>query len=169
MTTTLSTSRLRLEPCRDAHLDALHELWVDADVRRFLFDDREVSREDAASFVRASEDSFAARGYGLWVFFERGSDEVGGFAGFLVSEDGAPNLIFGTRPRLWGRGYAREAGTALIAHAFDALQVARVVADVDEPNEASVRTLEALGMKRTGRAVVDGRPLLYFERTKDEG
>jgi [ribosomal protein S5]-alanine N-acetyltransferase len=169
MSVHLVTERLDLRPCSIEHLDALYQLWTDTDVRRFLFDGRAISREDAASFIDASEKGFAARGYGLWAFFERGSNEIAGFAGFLVSEDDAPNLMFATHPRLWGRGYARDASTAVIAYAFDTLGLARIVADVDEPNAASVRTLEALGMTRTRRVVVDGRPLLYFERMKDEG
>jgi ribosomal-protein-alanine N-acetyltransferase len=164
MAVNLVTERLDLRPCGAELLDALYQLWTDADVRRFLFDDRVISREDVASFVDASEEGFATRGYGLWAFFERGSEEIAGFAGFLASEDDAPNLVFATHPRLWGRGYAREASTVVIAYAFDTLGLARIVADVDEPNSASVRTLEALGMTRTRRGVVDGRPLLYFER-----
>jgi RimJ/RimL family protein N-acetyltransferase len=38
-----------------------------------------------------------------------------------------------------------------------------VRADVDEPNLASIRVLEKLGMARTGRRIVNGRPLLDFE------
>jgi RimJ/RimL family protein N-acetyltransferase len=38
-----------------------------------------------------------------------------------------------------------------------------VAADVDEPNQASVRVLDKLGMRRTGRRVVNGRPILDYE------
>ncbi|MDQ3252964.1 MAG: GNAT family N-acetyltransferase, partial [Acidobacteriota bacterium] len=74
-----------------------------------------------------------------------------------------PSLIFGTRPQLWGRGYAVEAARAVLRYACDVLGLRRVVADVDEPNAASIRVLERLGMTRTRRAIVNGRPLLYYE------
>jgi RimJ/RimL family protein N-acetyltransferase len=70
--------------------------------------------------------------------------------------------VFGTRPQLWGQGYAREATAAVLRYVFDELGLEQVVADVDEPNTASIRTLESLGMARTGRAMVNGRPLLYY-------
>jgi len=39
----------------------------------------------------------------------------------------------------------------------------KVEADVDEPNKASIRVLEALGMSRTQREIVNEHPLLYYE------
>lgn len=163
MTPLLHTDRLRLRPCRIDDLDSLHELWTEADVRRFLFDDRQISEEEARSFIDASAVNFTERGYGLWLFFEHQSDLIAGFAGLLHSSQEPPSLIFGTRPQLWNSGYAREAARAVLRYAFDVLGTERVVADVDEPNEASVRVLEALGMSLVRRAIVNGRPLLYYE------
>lgn len=159
----LHTDRLRLQPCKIDDLDSLHELWTETDVRRFLFDDRQISRKEARLFVNASAANFTNRGYGLWLFFEDQHDLIAGFAGLLDSSQGPPSLIFGTRPQLWGRGYAKEAARAVLRYAFDVLGLERAVADVDEPNEASIRVLEALGMSQTRRAIVNGRPLLYYE------
>ena len=39
MEATLTTRRLELRPCAPADLDALHALFTDADVRRWLWDD----------------------------------------------------------------------------------------------------------------------------------
>ena len=159
----IHSDRLRLRPCRGDDLDALHELWTEAGVRRFLFDDRSIYREEVQSFVEASAASFADHGYGLWLFSEHRSNFVAGFAGLFHSSEESPSLLFGTRPQLWGRGYASEAAGAVLRHAFEMLRLEGVVADVDEPNTASIRVLEKLGMTRTRRAIVNGRPLLYYE------
>ena len=66
------------------------------------------------------------------------------------------------RDDLVGNGYATEAAAAVLRHCFATIHLTRIAADVDEPNEASVRVLEKLGMSRVGRRVVDGRPLLDF-------
>lgn len=164
MTQVLHTDHLRLRPCRGDDLEALHKLWALAEVRRFLFDDRRISREEAQTFIEASAESFINQGYGLWLFSERHSDVIAGFSGLLYSaDDGLPSLIFGTRPPCWGRGYAGEASAAVLRHAFEVLGLERVVADVDEPNAASIRVLEKLEMTRIRRAVVNERPLLYYE------
>jgi RimJ/RimL family protein N-acetyltransferase len=50
----------------------------------------------------------------------------------------------------WGKGYMNEALTALIAHAFEVLDLRRLEADVDPRNTRSIRTLERLGFQREG-------------------
>lgn len=157
------TAALDLRPSSPGDVDVLHSIWTDPRVRRFLFDDREISREEARGFLDRSEECFGEKGYGLWLFFEKGTAAVAGFVGLLLSPAGEPSLIFGTRPDLWGRGYASGAASAVLAHAFDSLRLPRVLADVDEPNRASIRVLEKLGMRRTRRAIVNERPLLYYE------
>lgn len=44
----LHADRLRLRSCQIADFDSLHELRAEADVRRFLLDDRQFSREEGA-------------------------------------------------------------------------------------------------------------------------
>lgn len=163
MTYLLHTERLHLRPCELEDLDFLHELWTEADVRRFLFDDRQISREEAKSFIETSVANFTNHGYGLWLFFENQSKLIAGFAGFLNSSQELPSLIFGTQPLFWGRGYATEAARAVLHYAFDVLGLECIVADVDEPNQASIRVLEKLAMSRTRQAIVNERPLLYYK------
>ncbi|PSN15634.1 hypothetical protein C7293_06570 [filamentous cyanobacterium CCT1] len=108
------TENLSLRSCTMNDLDAAHQLWNEADVRHFLFDDRQISVEEAKSFIEASVVSFANHGYGIWLFFENRSDHVAGFSGLLHSPQGSPSLIFGTRPQLWGKGYAKEATLSIL-------------------------------------------------------
>ncbi|MEO1349232.1 MAG: GNAT family N-acetyltransferase [Cyanobacteria bacterium J06635_15] len=159
----LRTERLSLRPCQMSDIGAIHQLWTGSDVRRFLFDDRQITHEEAKSFIEASVVSFASHGYGIWLFFEHQNDQMAGFSGLLHSLQSSPSLIFGTRPQLWGRGYAKEATLSVLRYAFDVLGLKKVEADVDEPNQASIRVLEALGMSRTRRAIINDCPLLYYE------
>ena len=50
----------------------------------------------------------------------------------------------------WNRGYAREAGRAVLAFAFGTLQLHRLGADCDPRNVASARLMEQLGFTREG-------------------
>jgi ribosomal-protein-alanine N-acetyltransferase len=135
-------------------------------VRRYLFDDREASREEARGFFESSAGSWRERGYGWWTVRERGREELGGFVA-LQGGEGDPSLMYGLAPELWGRGYVTEAARAVLDHAFESLELPRVVADVDRPNTASVRVLEKLGMARTREAQVAGRPILYYALTRE--
>lgn len=148
----------------------VHALWTNEHVRYFLFDGRVISLDEARLFVEGSLTNFAQYGYGLWLVFPaRDSYRLVGFAGFMRLEGETPGLIYGVHPDFCGCGYATEAARAVLRYAFEELSLSQVKADVDEPNVASVRVLEKLGMRRTGRAVVEGRPLLYFERSRVAG
>jgi RimJ/RimL family protein N-acetyltransferase len=161
MRSELDTARLHLRPASAADLEALHRLWSDPDVRRHLFDDRTVSLDEARGLLARSDAGFADRNLGIWCADLRADGAMVGFAGFLHS-DGEPDLIYGLHPSQWGRGLAGEAARRVIEHAFTLPAVANVVASVDEPNRASIRLLERLGMRRTRRSVADGKPLLYY-------
>lgn len=159
------TTRLRLRPCRVGDAELLHALWTEKSVRRFLFDERVISPDEARAFVEASAANFEQCGYGLWLVFAH--DELIGFAGFLRLEEETPNLVYGIHPDHWGKGYATEAACVVLSYALESLVVPLVKADVDEPNVLSVRVLEKLGMRRTGRDMVAGRPIVYFEASRD--
>jgi ribosomal-protein-alanine N-acetyltransferase len=166
----LETARLLLRPSCVEDSERVHALWADERVRLFLFDGRAISPDEARSFIEESVSNFEDHGYGLWLVFERRRPgRLVGFAGLLRSDGESPNLLYGIHPDFWGRGYATEAAGAVLRYAAESLSVARVRADVDEPNVASVRVLEKLGMRCVGRAVVTGRPLLYFERPSTAG
>lgn len=164
----LETSRLRLRPCRVEDSGRAHGLWTVEGVRRFLFDGRAISTDEARSFVEASVEGFERDGYGLWLAFARDGERLVGFAGLLRSDDEAPNLVYGVHPDFWGEGYATEAARAVLSYALKRLALPKVKADVDESNVESVRVLEKLGMKIVKRAVPEGRPLLYFELSSPE-
>src|SRR5262245_48575997 len=103
----LRTPRLRLRPYRIEDVDALHALWTDPGVRRYLWDDVTIERERAAEAVGSSVADWAARRYGQWVIAEPTTDSLMGFCGFRPadwSEDA--ELLVGLYPRHWGQGLA---------------------------------------------------------------
>lgn len=154
----LSTPRLSLEPAADTDLDVLWAIWRDPDVRRYLFDDQPVTRERAAGIVL---DCLAQRadGLGLWMMRERSAAEVIGCAGLLrvaTSAQYDPRLtgaiepLVVLAPRVWRRGYAREALDAILAYGFGALGLPQIAAVNDAPNAASDRLVRHLGFRLAG-------------------
>ncbi len=166
MSCVLETTRLQLRPCQIEDIQLVHTLWTNDRIRYFLFDNRVISSDEARSHIEDSLANFEQYGYGLWLVFVGDIDCLVGFAGFLPSEEGTPSLIYGVHPDRWGYGYATEAASAVLGYALEKLALPKVRADVDEPNIASVCVLEKLGMRRTGREVVNGHPLLYFEKLR---
>ena len=147
---TLRTARVELRPLTARDVDAVHDVWADPDVRRYLWDDVVISRDRAAEVVAASDADFTARGYGLWGLYGGRERALIGFAGGRPTEGGPPELLYGLRPAWWGRGLAGEAVGAVLDHLFDSARLPEVVASADVPNTASARLLARLGMTFDG-------------------
>jgi RimJ/RimL family protein N-acetyltransferase len=64
------------------------------------------------------------------------------------AEHGGGELGYVLNPEFTGRGYATEAGHALLALAFDGLGLHRVVGRIDARNAASAAVLRRLGMRQ---------------------
>ena len=94
-----------------------------------------------------------------WAVWERATGElVGDCSLFFADEHGEWELAYGIRRDRWGRGYATEAAQACVRHGFDELGLAKIVADVDPTNAASIRVLEKCGFEHVGG---EGDYLLY--------
>lgn len=75
---------------------------------------------------------------------------VGGIGIDMGGEHG-PELGYWITPAAWGRGYATEAGRAVLRIARDTLRLRRVVSGHFVDNPASGRVLTKLGFRPTGR------------------
>jgi RimJ/RimL family protein N-acetyltransferase len=135
-------------------LPAFLRQWNTAEVGRFLWDGKPVSREMAEAVHAASEQSFAARGYGLFslrTLEARAEDDPMGFCGLRVAAGQPdPELLFGLASCAGGRGYATEAGAAVLQFAFTTLVLPTITAGANPGNLASIRVLERLGFTHTG-------------------
>lgn len=159
----LLTPRLALRPCTLADVPALHALWIDPDVRRWLWDGMVIPEASARDVVEESLATFAARGFGQWVVNVREGGLLRGFAG-LRPFGGADDveLLYALGPAHWGTGIATEAARAVLGHGFGTLALPRIAARADSPNAASVRVMERLGLRFEGERVVQGRPTMHY-------
>jgi ribosomal-protein-alanine N-acetyltransferase len=156
----LQTPRLQVAPMTAGELDRLHDLLVLPEVRRFLCDDRVLPREMVGSLL-ATGIARQAEGLGFWSIL---TEEEGwiGLLGLLPVEGaslearpdfaGEVEPVIALHPAAHGRGYATEALSAALGHAFGSLRLARVVALADVPNAASVALLRRVGFAELGRA-----------------
>jgi ribosomal-protein-alanine N-acetyltransferase len=149
----LRTKRLTLRPATSGDLTQLHALWSLPDVRRFLFDDQDVSLELATSVLGACLEC-SPSGYGLWLVHLAEGSELLGCVGLLPTQTavehepalaGLLEAIASFAPIHWHRGYAHEALVAVVHHAFTTLEQSTLAAVNDVPNVASERMLRRLG------------------------
>jgi RimJ/RimL family protein N-acetyltransferase len=147
----LETERLRLRPFEAADLDALHEIYSDAGVVRYLYEAQR-SREELRPVLERKRAStgVGAEGDGLnaaVVLCESGA-LVGDVSLFWLSETHRQaELGFVMHPAWHGRGYATEAARPFLAFAFETLCAHRVIGRTEARNVGSARVLEKLGMR----------------------
>jgi RimJ/RimL family protein N-acetyltransferase len=120
--------------------------------------DRNVrTAEDAVRYLADGPiKSYAQHGHGLYAVVLKETGQPIGMCG-LIKRDKFPDIDVGYAflPEFWSKGYAREAVMAALEEAR-ALGRTRVIAIVSPGNAASIRLLEKLGFKKTGRTTMSG-------------
>ncbi len=115
-------------------------------VARWLWDASPVPLQTVADLISRSARTFDQAGWGLWALRPAHQAPLVGVSG-LASFEHAPaiELLYSLAPTHWSRGLATEAATAVLAYAFDTLAVPEVLANTDDANHPSIRTLTRLG------------------------
>jgi RimJ/RimL family protein N-acetyltransferase len=109
--------------------------------------------------------SYERFGFGLLLVERKEDGEPIGMCGLLKRdwlED--VDLGFALRPPFWGRGYAFEAASAVLADARSTLARSRIVAITSLANDPSIQLLGKLGfrLEHVGRFTEDGEELRLF-------
>jgi [ribosomal protein S5]-alanine N-acetyltransferase len=161
----MSTRRLRLEPVRLGDLDAMHGIVNETSVCRFLFDNQATSRERVRTLLDSSERQFRESGTGIWALRTHDNDRMIGF--FCLSPlivEHEKELGFALSSVHWGKGYATEAGVALIDYVREHLGWERLQASTDLGNNRSILTLWRLDFVESALIRGPAGPLRVFKR-----
>lgn len=152
----LVTARLRLREFRDDDWEPLFEMERRPEVVRYLT--KEVQSEaDVREYVQGIRVSAVEVPRMVYDFALtlHGDDRMLGRCGMrrTDTEPREAMLWYVVAPEHQGRGYAAEAARAVMAYAFDELQLHRVFADCDPRNPASARVMEKIGLRREAHLV----------------
>lgn len=154
----LETERLWIRLYRDSDADRVFDTLSRWEVATWLGDTPRamVDHEEAVQRVaRWRSITEADPRYGVWASQVKATGVVAGCALLVPAPDpdqrygGAIEIGWHLHPDSCGRGYAREAGTAVMAKGF-ADGLADVHAFVAPANTPSARVCESIGMRRHG-------------------
>lgn len=92
--------------------------------------------------------SYERSGFGLYLVFLRRTGDPIGMCG-LLKRDTLPDVDVGFAflPAHWGKGYAFESASAVLAHGRSTFGLKRIVAITSPDNVASIKVLEKIGLK----------------------
>ncbi len=147
----LEGERVRLRPYRNDDIDALYAIYSDPAVMRFWSYPPWIDRAQADDYLQRDRD-YVGDGMLAWGIALREDDVLIGTATLygIDRAQGRAEVGYALGCAHWGRGYAQEALRLALAHAFDALRLRRIEADVDPRNTGSCRLLERIGFQREG-------------------
>lgn len=157
----IETLRLRLQPITADDLDALAQMWAEADVMRYL--PGGVPRSVAATQTELNYmlAHWSQYGFGTWALrFKDTSqqefigycelqylhEEPCGVSAEIARQVKEVEIGYGLAQPYWGQGIASEAAAAALRYGFEVVKLPRIVAAIHEDNIASRRILEGLGM-----------------------
>jgi RimJ/RimL family protein N-acetyltransferase len=159
---TLHTSRLRLEPFAERHIEGLQAMNSCPEVMRYLGGEPEARQQTEAGVARV-ERCWAAWGTSWWAFLGATNGRVvgAGCIQYLRREAEPPEdlsslvanpMEIGWRlhPDFWHQGFATEAAQAMATFAFGRFQISELLAVRKPDNIDSRRVMERLGMSFRG-------------------
>jgi len=152
MDAVIKTDRLRLRQWRPEDVEPFDRFTNTQNVMRWLGGVQ--TREKIAEVINRLTGWQEERGFTFWAVERKADAALLGFCGIKIA-DGPGSSVTGEheigwrlREDAWGQGYAREAATASLDHAFDVLGAERVIALTVVENSASWGLMERLGMHR---------------------
>jgi RimJ/RimL family protein N-acetyltransferase len=147
---TLRGSKVLLRWLTAEDVDALHEIFSDPEVARYLAIPRQRSREESERFLAEIHEGFRTRSLYQWGIEHAGRLIGTCTLGGIDWENRRAEIGFVLGRSSWGQGLMPGALALLIDHSFGDLGLHRIEADVDPRNGASLRLLDKLGFRREG-------------------
>ncbi len=145
----ITTERLVLTALGMAFLPSVNEYALDAENTKYMCHLPNKSSQETETFLRKVE---AEWDKAKPAFYEFAMLHEGRHIGAVCVyfEDGVGELGWIVNKRYWGHGFAYEGAMALIQFCTQHMGTTHFVAHCDTENVASYKTMEKLGMVRTG-------------------
>jgi RimJ/RimL family protein N-acetyltransferase len=161
----LRSERLALVPLAPEHLVYEIELESDSEVMHYLGGPTASEAEIERAHMRRIAMSEKVDGLGFWMAFatdtvdpdNSATPSAERFVGLMMlppahgpdqpDDPGVADLGYRLARQAWGRGYGLEAARCLLAHAFETVELQRVIAQTRSDNERSRRLLTTAGLR----------------------
>jgi RimJ/RimL family protein N-acetyltransferase len=152
---TLNTARLILRPFTLADAPDVQRHVSDRDIAAMTLSiPHPYPDGGAAKWIATHAEKYAAGALAVFAIIESQSSALAGSIGLTADKgpgQGRAELGYWIAKTFWGRGYATEAGRAIIAFGFQSLGLNKIHAAVFTKNPASHRVIRKIGMQWEGR------------------
>lgn len=149
---TLAAPRVALRWLTEADVGALYGIFSNSTVMRYWSTLPMSDIAQAGKLVADIHEGFRSQRLFVWGVSRLEDDRIIGTCTLFAinAPQGRAELGYVLGHEYWGRGYMKEALTALVNFAFRTLAMRRLEADVDPRNVGSLHAVERLGFRREG-------------------
>ena len=143
----METERLVLRRYTEKDKTNFIALFTDAAVMKYV-GDGVLTTEQAEAFWQKLFEKLYPQNFNIWAIFAKEDSAYVGHAGIYPrptrKEDWG--FVYFLNRKTWGKGYATEIARRIIKFGFEELNLAEVLATVDDEHSASIHVLEKAGM-----------------------
>jgi RimJ/RimL family protein N-acetyltransferase len=159
-----TTERLLVRHFTPDDLDDFAALCADPLAMRYMGDGETLPRSEVERWIGICQQKYATRGYGTSAVFERASSRFIGYCGVVRAPDrDFDEIVYAYHVAFWGKGYATEAGRAMLAYVFARSPLDQIWATIHGENANSLRVAGKLGMHFVrAEQDEDGSSTMYY-------
>ncbi|HEY8313502.1 MAG TPA: GNAT family N-acetyltransferase [Candidatus Baltobacteraceae bacterium] len=140
----IETQRLLIRKWMPSDVDAATAIYGDPEVMRFI-PVGPLSREQTARMIERFVDEDERSGFGLWPVIAKETGAIVAECGLhTLAETGEVEIGWLFARDAWGKGYATEAGRAVLEFGFGEARLRRIVCLIDRENHRSVAVANRL-------------------------
>ena len=165
---TLETQRLRLRELRLDDFEAVHAMWCEPLVYKYILG-RASTREESWKGILNAIGHWKLLTYGVWALEEKHSGNFSGQLGFLnykrdivPSLDETPELGWVLNTASHNKGFATEALNAIVAWGDSHLEQRTTCCIIAPENAASIRVADKLSFRQVAQTTYKGEPTLVY-------
>lgn len=150
----LETKRLSLKCSELKDAKELFELRSNKDFVKYLGRDPMKDIAEAEEYIQKQLTGFEKQTGISWKICEKNSDILIGYCGFweIDYQHYRTEIGYGLNPNFQGKGYMKEALTAMTGYMLLDMNIHHIKADIDVNNAASRSVLKSIGFKLEGLA-----------------
>jgi len=165
----LETKRLLLRPMEIEDAEALFAMDSNPNVHLYLGNEPLTDIEQCYDYIKSIQNQYIQNGIGRFAMVIKDTNEVIGWAGlkFITKEENGRTNFYDIGYRLqekhWRKGYALEAATTWLDHAFNKMKIPTVYASAHVDNLGSNTILQKIGLHLKETYLHHGIPCYWYE------
>lgn len=148
----LQTARLELKKISIADAPFILALFNSPGWKQYIGDRNVHTHEEAADYIKKTYlPHFETHGFGTYICVLTASNQPIGSCGLYQRENlDHADIGFAFLPEFFGKGYAFEAASAMMAHARITLKMDTILGFTTKQNTASIALLQKIGLTENG-------------------